>query len=130
MTNENQTAMEQLMYAAETVKRELQENGSWESRYKSLAATYSQEHQERLKLLTENAKLRMEMTRLNKEREMLWKTVDRMEREKSEMDRYSITQIVATRGNRAALQIIDGKTGKIGLVAIEITADGKVRGIG
>lgn len=82
------------------------------------------------KILREIDDLRAENKRLEKEREMLWKTVDRMEREKSEMDRYSITKVIATKGNRAALQTIDGKTGEIGYVAVEITADGKVRGLG
>ena len=81
-------------------------------------------------IIQRNMELRKEMAHLEKEREMLWKTVDRLEREKSERNRYSITKIIATNKNRAALQTIDGETGELGYVAVEITADGKVRGLG
>ena len=115
MTNEKQTAIEQ------------RENGSRKGRRKTLAALYNQGLQERAKLLTENTKLRMEISRLEKEREMLWKTVDRLEGEKNAGQRYSIHEIIHKNGNKAAIQVMDLKTGKIEIACMEVSDDGKVR---
>ena len=73
-------------------------------------------------------KLRKENRMLEKEREMLWKTVDRMEKEYRERDRIKIDSVVTQNGNLFVLKTRDMKTGEIGYIGGQIGKDGKLVG--